>query len=54
MKSVLLRASFEKFVGGERRFRTSSWSLLKSSMLFWRSRMFLKKSFESSGAGFIR
>jgi len=53
MKRVLLRASFEKFVGGSRLANMESWALLKSSILFWRSRILRKKSFDRSGAGLI-
>ena len=43
--------SFEKFVEGDIRAITVSWRREKSSMQFWRSRMFLKKSLESSLTG---
>lgn len=47
------RGSFEKFVVGVTVFNTASWRTLKSSMLFWRSRMLRKKSLDISAAGLI-
>lgn len=52
-KIVDERASFEKFVGGVMIFRTPSCTVLKSSMLFWRSRMLRKKSLDISAAGLM-
>ena len=48
---VLDRDSSLKFVGGPRRAMSWSCTRLKSSMLFCRSRMLRKKSFESSFTG---
>lgn len=45
--------SFEKLVGGARALITASCMMLKSSMLFWRSRMLRKKSFDISAAGLM-
>lgn len=50
-KRVEERASFEKLVGGVMILRTPSWRVLKSSMLFCRSRMLRKKSLDISAAG---
>lgn len=50
-KSVEERGSLLKFVGGVRRESILSWTREKSSMLFWRSRILRKKSFESSLTG---
>ena len=44
--------SLEKLVGGVNMVITLSWRREKSSMVFWRSRIFRKKSFESSFTGF--
>lgn len=50
-KRVEERASSEKFVGGVRTVMTLSCRREKSSMLFCRSRILRKKSFESSLTG---
>lgn len=50
-KMVEERGSFEKFVRGVTNLRTESWAVLKSSMLFCRSRMLRKKSLDISAAG---
>ena len=47
------RASLEKFVGGVTVLRTRSCIVLKSSILFCKSRMLRKKSFDISPAGLI-
>lgn len=52
-KIVDERASFEKFVGGVMILRTPSCTVLKSSMLFWRSRILRKKSLDISAAGLM-
>ena len=52
-KMVEESASFEKLVGGARAWTTASCMILKSSMLFCRSRMFRKKSFDISAAGLM-
>lgn len=52
-KIVEESGSFEKFVGGVTIFRTRSCMVLKSSMQFCRSRIFRKKSFDISEAGFM-
>ena len=46
-------ASFEKLVRGVTAFIIVSWSTLKSSIVFCRSRMLRKKSLEVSEAGLI-
>lgn len=52
-KMVEERASLEKFVGGVITLRMASWRVLKSSMLFWRSRILRKKSLDISAAGLM-
>lgn len=51
-KIVEERDSSEKLVDGMINEMTWSWSVEKSSMLFWRSRIFRKKSLLISAAGF--
>ena len=46
-------ASFEKFVDGATALITASCMMLKSSMLFCRSRMLRKKSLDISAAGLM-
>ena len=53
MNSAELRGSLEKFVHGVRVSRMVSWALLKSPIVFWRSRMLRKKSWDISVAGRI-
>ena len=53
MKMLEESASFEKFVGGANALMTASCVVLKSSMLFCKSRMLRKKSFDISAAGLI-
>lgn len=50
-KRVDESGSFEKFVSGVTILRIESWAVLKSSMLFCRSRMLRKKSLDISAAG---
>lgn len=50
-KRVEDRGSSEKLVEGVTRAMILSWRREKSSILFWRSRMFRKKSLESSLTG---
>ena len=45
--------SFEKLVRGVTVLMTRSWTILKSSMQFWRSRMLWKKSLDISAAGLM-
>ena len=45
--------SFEKLVSGVIVLTMVSWMTEKSAMLFWRSRMLRKKSFEVSAAGLM-
>ena len=45
--------SFEKLVRGVTVLMTRSWTILKSSMQFWRSRMLRKKSLDISAAGLM-
>lgn len=45
--------SLLKLVGGAMAAINASWSTAKSAILFWRSRMFLKKSLDVSEAGLI-
>ena len=52
-KIVDERGSLEKFVDGVMVLRKASCIVLKSSMQFCRSRIFLKKSFDISPAGLI-
>lgn len=52
-KTVEERGSSEKFVGGVIIFRKASWMVLKSSILFCRSRMLRKKSLDISPAGLM-
>ena len=52
-KIVEDRGSFEKFVGGVMSLRNRSCIVLKSSMLFCRSRMLRKKSLDISPAGLM-
>lgn len=52
-KSVEESGSLEKFRGGATHLIKASCNVLKSSMLFCRSRMLRKKSFEVSPAGLI-
>ena len=50
-KMVEESGSLEKLVGGARAAIRASCTVEKSSMMFCRSRMFRKKSFDISGAG---
>ena len=52
-KSCEEKVSSEKFVAGVTVVTRASWALLKSAMLFCRSRMLRKKSFDVSLAGLI-
>ena len=52
-KRVEDRGSFEKFVKGFMVAMRVSWTVEKSSMLFWRSRMLRKKSLDISEAGLM-
>ena len=52
-KSCEDKFSSEKFVAGVIVWTKASWALVKSAMLFWRSRMLRKKSFDVSLAGFM-
>jgi len=47
------RVSFEKLVKGATLWTTRSWRMVKSAMLFCKSRMLRKKSLEVSAAGLI-
>ena len=47
------KISFEKLVLGATVLATLSWTTEKSAMLFWRSRMLRKKSFDVSAAGLM-
>jgi hypothetical protein len=52
-KTVDESFSFEKLVMGANSEIVASCTSEKSAMTFWRSRMFLKKSFDVSDAGLI-
>ena len=52
-KTVDESGSSAKFVYGVTTLSNRSWSVLKSSILFCKSRMLRKKSFDISDAGFM-
>ena len=52
-KSVDDNGSLEKFVAGVMAVMMASWTVAKSSMLFWRSRILRKKSLDISEAGLM-